>query len=316
MDTDETTLESRSLYFGMAGNCVLGIAGVVTALLSNSQAILIDGLFSVVGFLAALVALHVNRQVRRGPDGARPLGYAMDEAIFLMFRSFCLLGLVMYAAIAAGISVLSYLQGEMPAQLNFEPIAVYMLVVLATSTGLWFLHRNAWKRGGRRSDILRIEAEAVAFDGLVTVAAGIGFAVVFLLRNTSLNFITPIGDSLIVLALCGVAIINFWGSFKAGLSQVAGITANPEIVLKAGRIVRDALKEWPGRIVDIAVLRAGRTTSVIAYLDPAKPLNAAEVDDLTAHISGPLVSEFGRSDVLVVLSLQGRSILNPEEHVA
>ncbi len=50
---DHENAEQQALTVSMVGTLFMGVAGVVAAILSNSQAILLDGLLSFVGFIAA-----------------------------------------------------------------------------------------------------------------------------------------------------------------------------------------------------------------------------------------------------------------------
>lgn len=85
-------IESRSLHIGMWGNLVMAIAGVVTAYLSRSDAILIDGLFSGVNFVSAIIAARVGAIVLMPSDRDHPWGYESYEALYVMFRSLVLVG--------------------------------------------------------------------------------------------------------------------------------------------------------------------------------------------------------------------------------
>lgn len=306
---DDPALERRSLRLSLSSNLLIGVAGVAAALTSNSQALLVDGLFSLVGCFAALVGLKVSEQVQKGPDRYRPLGYGMDEALFTTFRSFFLLGLVAFAAINALISIYDYVSEGAAKSLNYAPIGTYMVFVLLVSASMWFSHRNAWRKTGRHSEVLRVEADAVAFDGIMTLAAGLGFLAIYLLQDSALAVIAPIGDSLIVLVLCIFASYSFFHTFRRSLGELAGVVADPKTTRIAIQTVRATLRNWEGRIVDIATLRAGRTISVLAYLDPKSRVDAADVDALTRKIAAPLNDRMGQTDVLVIITREGRSIL-------
>ncbi len=54
-DGDLQKIERRSLNIGKWGNLFMGAAGVLAAWLSNSQALLVDGLFSLIGFASAVL---------------------------------------------------------------------------------------------------------------------------------------------------------------------------------------------------------------------------------------------------------------------
>lgn len=307
-------LEGRSLIVGMWGNLFMGAAGVAAAILSNSDAILVDGLFSLIGFTAAILGRRVSQNADAGPDRIRPAGYAADEAIFTTFRSLSLLGLVLFAIVGAVMNIVSYASGGAPKPLVFGPLILYFVVIGITCFLLWGMHRWAWSRTGRKSDILRLEATAAAFDGVITGAAGIGMVGIVLLQDTALSFITPIGDSIIVLVLCSTVVTRYFWDFMKGLGELAGVTADPEHIATVRRTVRPALAEAEGVLTDLSVMKLGRTFVVTVYYNPARPVTAAEVDALTLRLEHDLAPVLP-ADVFVMPSEYGRrwpDDLNPK----
>ena len=57
--SDTARFEQRSLTTGMWANLLMGVAGIVAAQLSNSDALLVDGLYSAVNFVSAIIAGRV-----------------------------------------------------------------------------------------------------------------------------------------------------------------------------------------------------------------------------------------------------------------
>ncbi|MDP5218410.1 cation transporter [Ruegeria sp. 2205SS24-7] len=300
--------EARAFRLSMVANLLMGAAGVVAAVLSNSQAILVDGLFSLVGFVAGYFALRIRKRVNAIPDRHRPWGYAADEAIFTTFRALSLLGVVIFAILGAATRIYAYLIGKPIPEVQMGPVIVYFLLISATCLALWAFHYMAWRKGGKVSGMLRIEASSAAFDGAVTMVAGIGLIGVYYLRDSVLAPITPIGDSLIVILLCGFAISTYWSSFTSGLAELAGATAPPSELIKARRALREVFADWPGKVVDLALSKLGRSYQVAIYLTPARALTGTEVDRLTHQATRALAPVLDRSDVFVIISDHGRHL--------
>lgn len=101
------------------------------AWVSSSQALMLDGLYSLIGFTSAVLGSHVAAQTTRVADRHRPLGYAADESIFLTFRSLSLLGLVVFALINSGLNIVNYAIGGVIATLRYGPIIIYFIVICA-----------------------------------------------------------------------------------------------------------------------------------------------------------------------------------------
>lgn len=315
--TQEATerMETRAMTIGMAGNLLMGVAGVVAAYLSNSQAILLDGLFSLIGFTAAALGKRVARNAHRGPDKHRPYGYAGDEAIFATFRSLSLLGLVLFAMVSAALAILAHIAGAPPKPLIFEPMVAYFALIGTTCAGLWAYHRRSWRRSGGQSEVLRLEAQAAGFDGLITGAAGAGLLAIHLLRDGPLAAVAPVGDSIIVLALCATVLAQYARDFRAGLGELAGVTAAPRLIAQVRRAIRASLQADGGVLCDLSVSKLGRHYSVMLYYDPGRPVTAAAIDALTRRLQADLAPDLPHSEIFVVVSEHGR-VLPPDPGAA
>lgn len=264
-------IESRALVIGMCGNLFMAAAGITAAVLSNSMAILTDGLFSLIGFTAAFLGRRISRTVTLGPDRLRPFGYAADEALFATFRSLSLLGLVFFAVATASMNIYDYLTGGPVPHLVFEPMVIYFSVIGLTCFLLWATHYLTWRRSGRTSDILRLEAKAAMFDGIITAAAAIGLGAVHLYRDGFLAPIAPIGDSIVVLVLCLFAVGQYRRDLVAGMGELAGVTATPATLATARRAIRTAVAQDGGTLNDLSVIKQGRSHLVTVYYNPGRP---------------------------------------------
>lgn len=303
-------LEGRALGIGMAGNLFMAVAGIVAAYLSNSQAVLMDGLFSLIGFTAALLGKRVARNTQRKADKFRPFGYAGDEAIFKTFRALSLLGLVIFAITSATFNIVGYLNGEPQRELVFAPMLVYFAVIGLTCLILWAFHRRAWVKSGRQSEVLQLEQKAAAFDALITGSAAVGLLGIHALSDGILAPIAPIGDSIIVLILCLSVTVQYFRDFMTGLGELAGVTASPKFIASARRAMRETLGQDGGTLVDLSVSKLGRFFTVVVYYNPQRPTSAAHIDDLTRQLQSDLGPLFPQSEVFVVVSEHGR-VLHP-----
>ena len=68
-------IERRSLEIGKWGNLVMAVAGVAAAFLSNSDALLVDGLYSGVNFVSAIVAAQISLVIVKPADRRYPFDH-------------------------------------------------------------------------------------------------------------------------------------------------------------------------------------------------------------------------------------------------
>lgn len=309
-------LEARSLGVAMWGNLFMAAAGLVAGVMSNSDAIMMDGLFSLVGFGSALLARRISRRIDAGPDHARPFGYAAEEALFSTFRSLSLLGLISFALTNAIISVIDYATGIAPEPLVFAPMLVYFTGIGLICMALWAFHHWTWRRTGGSSAILRVEAKAALFDGLITAAAGIGLGAIYLFQDGPLALIAPVGDSLIVMCLCVLAIGTHVREFRGGLGELAGASASEAHLDVARTVLQPAIDEAGGSVRDMSVLKLGRTFLVTVYYDPGRPVTAADLDSLNLRLIKDARAALPGADVILIATEHPRrwpDALNPYE---
>ena len=299
-------IEGRALTISMWGNLFMGVAGVVAAILSSSQAILVDGLFSMIGFTAAIFGRKISRLAEAAPDKYRPYGYGANEAIYTTFRSLSLLGLVLFALSSALMNIIFYLRGGTPTSVKMEPLLIYFVVIALTCALLWFFHHRAWRRTQRRSDILRLEAKAAIFDGLITLSAGAGLVLIFWYRDGFLAPIAPIGDSLIVLVLCLTVVTRYLQDFMKGLGELAGVTAPPAQIAIVRRALRDIIGADGGTLRDLSVMKLGRTFWATVYYSPKTAVLGHQVDDLTDKMDRQVAQALPGAKVIILISDKGR----------
>ncbi|MEP2030176.1 MAG: cation transporter [Paracoccaceae bacterium] len=298
--------ERRALFIGKWGNFFMGLAGVLAAWVSHSQALLVDGLFSLVGFTAAVFAARVNASIRNLPDERRPLGYAANESIYTTFRALSLMALVAFAFGAAILNIIDYASGGELPELRYGTIVIYFAVICVVCFGIAANHHFAWKSTGKQSDLLRLEAQAAFFDGILTLAAGLGLSLLPLLKNGPLYWVTPIGDSIVVLLLCAFVVGRYYLEFMKGLSELAGVSVADTELSSARNTVQAIVNDIGGQLIDFSAIRLGRLFQAQLYFDPLEPIDSKTVDKLTRTCDIELSKILGETTTVVLISRHGR----------
>ena len=81
-------------------------------MLTGSSALLLDGLYSAVLVGSSLIASRISRNVVRPPDRAWPYGYEGQEALYVLFRSLVLLGVIGFGVGSACSTLIDWWRGE------------------------------------------------------------------------------------------------------------------------------------------------------------------------------------------------------------
>jgi len=272
--------ERRSLIAGKWISLVMAIAGVFAAWLSRSDALMVDGLYSGLGFLAAIVAIRIGESVGRMPDRRRPFGYAANQPIFIAFRSLVLLGIIVFAGFAAIEKLLAYFGGEEIETLVLGPILVYSVSMAILAFGLAAYHKLNLRRDGTNSTMLQTEYVGALMDGGLTVGAGAALLGAPLLIGTSLETFVPVADSIVVLVLLVFFIGEPIRILRSALGEVAGEAAPDDELANVRELVERTFSDAPVVVLEVTMSRLGRQKNVVAYVRPEHAVTGDDVDQL------------------------------------
>ncbi|PQO46714.1 hypothetical protein C5Y93_07725 [Blastopirellula marina] len=298
------SIEQRSLQLGKWGNLVMGVSGIAGAYASHSDALLVDGLYSGVNFFSAMIAARISLSIQSPADARYPLGYEAYEAIYVKYRALVLLGILSYAVFGAVSKIITYATGGEVPDLNFGPIILYMVAMVALCFGLAWWHYWNWRRTGSQSVLLSTEAKASVVDGIISAGAGGGLVGSLLLRGTFLEFIVPVSDSIVVILMCGCIVWQPLRIFLDALHEIAGGTAADEICAKTSSLVEAATAGHAVEILAVTTTKLGRTYFVIAYLNPKTPVAAAEVDHFRQQLETNCQKTLGPAKTEVIITAQ------------
>jgi len=302
--TTAVRIERRSLSLGKWANLLMGIVGVAAALVSRSDALLVDGLYSALNFVSAIVAARIGAAVVRPPDRRRPFGYDAAEPLYVTFRSLVLMGIIVFAAVSAVDKIIIYASGGSVPELVFGPIVVYTVFMVALCGGLAYWHHFNWRRSGSQSAILETESRAALIDGAISAGTGGALAAVPLLRGTALEGLIPIADAVVVLVLELVLIRQPIAIFRAALREVAGGSAEAPAVEAVRQMTREHLDALPLELLEVAVTPMGRNYFAVAYLHPDGPVEASMIDALREKLERAWSARLGAVKAELIITAE------------
>lgn len=284
MSATARRIERASLRVGVIGNVLGAVAGIAVFQMSRSEALLLDGLYSAVMCGTGLVAMRISANAVRPPTRAYPYGYAGQETLYVLFRSLVLIGVIGVAVIQSGVAILSHLRGASAPSLVLAPVALYVAWMASLCLGLAWRHRRDWVLTGRRSEVLRSEYQAAVLDLKLTLVAGVALLSAPLLEGTPLAALVPITDPLLVLLLSAAVIREPLLTFLAAINEAAGAACDPELVARVRSGIAELLAPLGVQLLDLTVLKTGRTHLVVVYVNPARPTDAGGFDALRDRV--------------------------------
>jgi len=275
--------EKRALIVSIGGSTFMTALGVGFALVTGSSAILLDGIFSGLGVLMAVVTLQVASLGQRPRDERFQYGYASFTPFINTIRAALFVGISVFAIVNA---VQTIREGgrEMAADLGavYGVIASVGCLVLA----LW-MQRQAKRL---RSPLLDVDAKGWLIDGALSVVVAVAFGAALLLDGTRLDPILPYLDPGLVIVL-GLLVIPMPLRILLHSVEQLLLVAPPEDVQEQVRSRwREATTDEPFRRSVLSMVRIGRAFYVTAHVvvEPDRAAGVAELDERRERISAAM----------------------------
>lgn len=281
---DAAATEQRALRISTAGYLLMGFLGIGFFLATRSEAILLDGVYSLVSFGASIMAGRVARLVGRPGSASFHFGYAHFEPLLNTLRGFLVVGLSAFALVSA---VDALLHGG-------RSIAAGIAVLYGVSAATLCL-LMAWnqRRLAKRvaSPLLEVDARTWFLDGIISTGAAAAFVTAFVFERLALHDLLPYVDPVLVvvlvLVMARVPLEALWTNLREVL-QVAPQEKDQALVRAA---VEKAVADLPTREIQIRMVKVGRYFYVLTHLllpEDWKPESARTLDAIRCRIATAL----------------------------
>lgn len=283
--------EIRALQLGTLGNSIGAVAALVFYLRSGSDALLLDGLYTAVMAGASVIAGQVNRSALQPRSRAYPFGASGQEPLYVLFRTLVLLGIIAFAMVSAIGKILTAVQGGAIPAVQLDGLGWYFSAMVLLNLWLWGVFVRSWSNGGGNNDMLRGMAISARFDALISAGTGIALVGSPLLLATPLAPLVPIADSLLVLVLSLALVGEPIAILHGAVTEAAGSSRSipPALHSRCSAAVAAVLAERDCTLLELAMIRLGRTVTAVAYVEPATAVTASQTDGLRLDVEAELV---------------------------
>jgi predicted Co/Zn/Cd cation transporter (cation efflux family) len=283
--------EIRALQLGTLGNSVGAVAALVFYLRSGSDALLLDGLYTAVMAGASVIAGQVNRAALQPRSRAYPFGASGQEPLYVLFRTLVLMGIIAFAMVSAIGKILTAVQGGVIPAVQLDGLGWYFSAMVLLNLWLWRVFARSWSNGGGNNDMLRGMAISARFDALISAGTGIALLGSPSLLATPLAPLVPIADSLLVLVLSLALVGEPIAILQGAVTEAAGSSRSiPQgLHSSCSAAVAEVLAERGCTLLELAMIRLGRTVTAVAYVEPATAVTASQTDGLRLDVEAELV---------------------------
>lgn len=233
--------------------------GIGFAILTSSDAVLLDGFFSLIGFAIGLVSLRVATLVRRPDDDLYHFGYAAYEPMLNLSKGLLMAFVTIFALVSA---VEVALHGGHQIQAGWA--SVYAWIAAAGCFTVAIRQRVLARRTG--SPLLAVDSKNWLIDGFMSVAVGVAFLVAILLVDTSYAYLLPYADPAVVIVLVVLSLPIPFKIIRDNWNQMLGRAPDESLQEKARAAVAKVLDPSGDYDTKIRMDQLGRLTYLQLYV--------------------------------------------------
>lgn len=258
--------------------------GIGFGLLSGSQSILFDGIFSTIDTAMSVLSILVIKLMLKESTNRFQFGFWHFEPIVATVNGSIILLLCLYAQLNA---ILNIIDGG--TNLTFSYATIYAVVVCGICFGMYFYERKINRQLG--SDLLQIDVNSWLMSSLITSALLIAFIIGLLIQGTQFEYWSPYIDSVALLVLTVFFIPVPVKILTQSLLEIF-LVASKELDNEVNMIAKSMVETYGLVDYESYVVKTGRLYSIEIHLitpkDFAKGEGVAALDNIREQIAQQL----------------------------
>lgn len=286
------SVEMKALKVGMYSAVLMAAVGLGFAYLTNSQAILLDGMFNLLLAVAVAISISVSRRINQGPNETYHYGYGGFEPFIVLIRSGVGIALMAYSSI---IAIQTMLQGG--SKVNGGLALVYSIVLAIACTGISLYMYRAYKLTGWAT--MKAEFITWVMNGAISSTSGVALFASQFLEGTSAEWLMPHADSIVVLLMQLVLLPPPLKMLKQSGLELLGRA--PDTELESQKAFRGALPtEFKVQVE--RVVQTGRTEFVMFEVTAPPETTVKQCDEVRAIWDGMIKDRFPTTHAILIVS--------------
>lgn len=212
----EQRTERRALGVSAAASASVGVVAVVWGLSVQSQALLLDGVYALIGMGLSLLTLHAARLVAAGPTPRYPFGREALAPLMVGVQGLVLLGTLLYASIDALLTIRAGgSDAAVGSALLYAVASLVLSVVLVVALGR-----------GNSSELVGAEVAQWKAGAVLSGVLAIGFALAVALTRLDAGAVVGYVDPLLVLAAAALLVATPVRMVRTSLREL--LEASPD----------------------------------------------------------------------------------------
>ncbi|MGQ7395342.1 cation transporter [Streptococcus sp. ZY1909104] len=255
-------IERKSLTVSAIVNGLSGTAGLAVYIITGMNALLLDGVFSLIAFVSSLVAFYISKNSHK-KTATFPQGLYFLEPLYAIMKSLATLLLLLFAVLETSATAFAYFVNGIGNQMTTGPVIPYSVTMFFVCIALYLYNLHMSAKLNHMSTIILAEAKGNLVDGLISGAIGLAILLLFFVPiNGPLGFLHYTGDFFLTVALALISFKEPWNGLLTAFKELAnGTTHVPEIHESIYQILGSYLDE-DAQDIDIHIFKQGMNVRV------------------------------------------------------
>jgi predicted Co/Zn/Cd cation transporter (cation efflux family) len=255
------------------GAALMAGLGVYFALVAKSDAIMLDGVFSAIGFVMASLTLKVAGLVKRPDDEHFHYGYSHFAPLLNALKALLLLVLCTFALISA---VDALLNGGRTMAMGSA--VIYGVLATAGCLAIALYMRKA--KNLTNSALVAVDAESWAIDTVMSGAVLIAFVAGWAIQGTDLAVYLNYLDPAMVAVLCLLSLPIPLRILIENGREVLLFAPDPAWQQAVEECFVKAVPEFPTEDYRIRLLKMGDSLNVLVHVKPSPGFELSGLEQL------------------------------------
>ncbi|WP_455207018.1 cation diffusion facilitator family transporter [Kaarinaea lacus] len=296
---ENIALERRALIISVIGALFMAALGIGFSLVTHSNAVLLDGIFSLIGFAAGLIALRVSRLVQQPDDSHYQFGYGGFEALFNLLKG---ITIAMVATFALTDAINAILAGGRPIQAG---IALFYAIAVGITCFIVAMYLRSAARK-TKSPLVELDSKNWILDGLLTVAVLIAFATTILIENSEYAWMATYADPVIVATLVLLIIPVPYITIRDNIKQLLLGAPDQQMQTRVHELLAPELEKIDKLDYLVRMTKVGRYLYIQVFVQFSAQ---SAVNDIAAHdvlrqrLNDTITNELPNTAVDLILTL-------------
>ncbi len=259
---------------------------VIVAIISKSKALLMDSMFASADLIIILIISFLLPLIYKPVTEKRPYGYSQIESIFIIIKGISVLVLAIFM-IKDNIEIL--ISGG--SELNSSSLMMYQLVVEVYCILSYFILRYKSKK--IETPVIESDLVAWKLDMVTTLGMFFSFFLQYVLKYTSISFISPYIDSTVAILLSLIMIREPIKMVIESFRSLLLYAPEPETMEEIKDIVNKKIEKYPYEVTFYDIVRTGRKIWIELYIkSDSSNINLKELKKAKKDVEASLKKEF------------------------